>query len=74
MPQRKLNHFSNSSHLLPAAPNIVISYVVKFLLFLSIYGLSLGIEHSVRCNNTELFGLSGDDLELNRFKAAADDE
>ncbi len=74
MPERKLNHFSNSSHLLPAAPNIVISHIIKSLLFLPVYGLSLGIEHSVGSNDAELFGLRGDNFELDRLEAAADDE
>lgn len=74
MSERKFDHFSNGCHLFPASTNIIVSDIVELFLVLTIDRLSLRVKHSVRCNNTELLGLSRYDLELDWLEIAANQE
>lgn len=74
MSERKLDHFSNGSHLLSASSDIIITNIVKFFLILTVNWLTLRVEHSVRCNNTELLGLSCHNFELNWLEVPPDEE
>lgn len=74
MSEGKLNHFSNSSHLFSASSNIIISDIVEFLLIFTINRLSLGVEHSVGCNDSEFFWLSCHNFEFNWLEVASHKE
>jgi hypothetical protein len=74
MSERKFDHFSNSSHLFPASTNIIVSHIVELFLVLTIDRLSLRVKHSIGGNNTELLGLSRNDLELDWLEIAANQE
>lgn len=74
VPKGKLDHLPNCCHLFSAASNIIIAHIVKFLLFFSIDGLSFSVEHSVRSDDTKLFGFSGHYFELYGFEVASDDK
>jgi len=72
--QRELNHFSDGGHLFPASTDIIITHIIQLFLVFTVDRLSLRVKHSIRCDNTELFGLCRDDLELHRLEIAANQE
>ena len=57
-----------------ASSNVIVSDIVKFLLIFTINGFSLRVEHSIGCNDSKLFWLSGYNFELNWLKVASDKE
>jgi hypothetical protein len=74
MSEGKLNHLSNGGHLLSASTDIIISDIIKFFLIFTINGLSLRVEHSIGCDDSELFRLSSNDFELNWFEVTSSEE
>lgn len=74
MSEWKFNHLSDGSHLFSASTNIIVSDIIELFLIFTINGLSLGIEHSVWCDNSEFFGLSCHNFELNWLEVASDKE
>ena len=74
MSQRKFDHFSNGSPLFSASSDIVIADIIKLFLILAIDWLSFSVEHGVRSNYSELFGLSCYNFELNWLEVSSNDE
>ena len=74
MSQRKLNHLSDRRHLFPASTNIIVPHIVQLFLIFTVDRLSLRVKHSIRCHNSELFGLCRNDLELDGLEIAANQE
>lgn len=66
MPEGQLNHLTNLGHLFPASADIVITDLVKVVLFiLSLYGFALAVNDSILSDDTELWRIHLDNLELN---------
>jgi hypothetical protein len=75
MSERKLNHLSNLGHLLSASTNVVVANLVEVVLLLvALNGLTLAVNDSILCNNTVLWGIDLDDLELYLPHTTADNE
>jgi hypothetical protein len=75
MAERKLNHFSDLGHLLAAATNVIISNFVKVVLLLvSLDGLALAVDDGILCDDTELWRVDLDNLELHLSHATTDNE
>ena len=74
MSEWKLDHFSDGCHLFPATSDVIVADVVELFFVFPVDGLSFSIEHGVGCNDTEFFGLSGDNFELDGLEVASDDE
>ena len=74
MSEGKFDHFPDTCHLLSATSNIIITNIVEFFLVFSIDGLAFSVEHSIGRNDTELFGFSCHDFELDGLEVASDNE
>ncbi|KAI6757217.1 hypothetical protein HG531_003042 [Fusarium graminearum] len=75
MSERKLNHLSDLGHLLSASTNIVVTDLVEVVLLLvALNGLTLAMNDSILCDDTVLWGVDLDDLELYLPHATTDDE
>ena len=74
MSERKLDHFSDESHLFSASTNIIITNSIKFFFFFSFDRFSLIKEHGVWSNNTEFSRISLNNLELDSFETTSDKE
>jgi hypothetical protein len=65
MSERKLDQLTNLRHLFPATTNIIVSNLIQITLFVfSLNGLSFAMDDRVLCNNTKLWRVHLDDLEL----------
>lgn len=75
MAQRQLDHFTDLSHLLAAATNIVVSNLVEIvLLLIALDGLALAVDDGVLGDNTVFRRVDVDHLEFDLPHAAADEE
>ena len=71
MSEGEFNHFPNLGHLLAAATDVIVAYVIKLFLVLPVDGLAFSVQHGVGSNDTELLWLSGDYFELDGLEVAA---
>lgn len=70
MPKWQLNHLPDKGHLLPAASNVIVAYIISLLLVFSFNRFTLGKEQSLRYNDTVFTRLSGNNLKLNRLEGS----
>jgi hypothetical protein len=73
--QWQLYHFTDLSHLLATATNVVITDLVEvILLLIALEGLTLAVNHRILGHNAILWGIDLDNLELNLPHATTDGE
>jgi hypothetical protein len=73
--ERKLNHFSDLSHLLAASTNVVIANLVQVVLFLlSLDRFALAVNNGILGYDTVFRGIHLDDLEFNLSHTTTYDE
>jgi hypothetical protein len=70
--QRQLNKLTDLGHLLANTTNVVVTNLVEVaLLIFALDGLTFAVDNSVLCDNTELWGIDLDDLELDLSHATS---
>jgi hypothetical protein len=62
------------SHLLAAATNVIIAYIIKLLFVFPLDWLAFRVEYSLGSNNTDLTWFGSDYFKFNCFEVAPDDK
>lgn len=73
--QGKLHHFADLSHLLAAATNVVVTNLVEVVLFfVTLNGVTLAVDDGILGDDTILWGVDFDNLELHLSHATTNNE